>query len=315
MQEKTVTITPYIQLARVPHWIKNILVFPGLFLAVMMELPLPSGFVYKLLLGTIAICFTSSANYVINEWLDAPYDKFHPLKKNRPSVTGNLSRAYVYFEYALLAICGVLLATQVNSLFLVNLVWLLLMGVVYNVEPLRSKDMVFGDVLSESVNNVIRFMLGWALVTADYLPSSSVLFSYWMGGAFLMAVKRLAEYRFIGNPEVAGLYRRSFRQYSEGKLLASILFYAMMSLFFWGIFIIKYKIELLVSVPFFALLFCIYLELGLRPNSVAQRPEALYKEKWLLSYCLFLVLLVTALFFVHSDILKQLLRTELIPIQ
>ena len=25
-----------------------------------------------------------SANYVINEWLDAPYDKYHPTKKNRP---------------------------------------------------------------------------------------------------------------------------------------------------------------------------------------------------------------------------------------
>ena len=38
------------------------------------------------------------------------------------------------------------------------------MGVVYNVKPLRSKDLPIFDVLSESVNNPIRFLIGWYLM-------------------------------------------------------------------------------------------------------------------------------------------------------
>ena len=46
------------------------------------------------------------------------------------------------------------------------------------------------------------------------------------------------------------LYRKSFGQYTEQSLLISAFFYAMCSLFLCGIFIIKYKIELLLVVPF-----------------------------------------------------------------
>ncbi|HBG06018.1 MAG TPA: prenyltransferase [Geobacter sp.] len=306
------TFAAYIELARVPHWIKNILVLPGILIALMMGLPLPEGFFPDLAAGFLAVGCAASANYVINEWLDAPYDQYHPLKKDRPSVTGRVSRNGVYLEYALLAAGSVLLASLVNRVFLYNILWLLLMGVVYNVRPLRTKEKPFFDVLTESINNIIRFMLGWSMVTALYLPSSSILISYWMGGAFLMAVKRLAEYRFIGDAETAGLYRRSFRYYTEEKLLVSSLFYAMMSLFFWGVFLVKYKIEFVLSVPFFALLFCWYLTLGLRQDSVAQRPEGLYKEYGLFLYCVFIGVLLFSLTFSESDLLRVFLRTDLI---
>jgi hypothetical protein len=39
-----------------------------------------------------------------------------------------------------------------------------------------------------------------------------------------MAIKRYAEYRFINSAELAGLYRRSFRYYTEESLLASAFF-------------------------------------------------------------------------------------------
>lgn len=309
------TYAPYLELARIPHWIKNILVVPGILIALMMGLPLPQRWFLDLLIALSAAGFACSANYVINEWLDAPYDQYHPLKKHRPSVTGRVSRKGVYLEYALFAAGAVGLAALLNRLFLWNVLWLLLMGLVYNVKPLRTKEKAYFDVLSESVNNIIRFMLGWSIISSVYLPSSSILISYWMGGAFLMAVKRLAEYRYIGDRETAGLYRLSFRYYTEEKLMISILFYAIVSIFFWGVFLVKYKIEFLISVPFFALLFCWYLKLGLQHNSVAQRPESLYKEYGLLSYCLFLGLLLFGLTFYDIQFLHVLLRTDLVPIK
>lgn len=309
------TYAPYLELARIPHWIKNILALPGILIALMMGLSLPHRWVLDLLLATFAVGFASSANYVINEWLDAPYDRFHPLKKSRPSVTGRVSRKGVYLEYAVLVSGAIALAAKLNWLFLGNVVWLLLMGIVYNVKPLRSKDKPYLDVLTESINNIIRFMLGWSIISSVYLPSSSILISYWMGGAFLMAVKRLAEYRYIGDRNTAGLYRLSFKSYTEEKLIISILFYAIVSIFFWGVFLVKYKIEFLISVPFFAFLFCWYLQLGLQQDSVAQRPESLYKEYGLLSYCIFLGLLLFVLTFYDIQLLHVLLRTDLIPIK
>ena len=112
---------------------------------------------------------------------------------------------------------------------------------------IRDRDLAFLDVLSESVNNPIRLLLGWFIVTTELVPPSSLLLGYWMGGAFLMGVKRFAEYRFIANPETAVLYRNSFRYYTEENLLISSFFYGMCSLFFTGIFLIKYRIELILS--------------------------------------------------------------------
>ena len=112
-------------------------------------------------------------------------------------------------------------------------------------------------MLSESVNNPIRFALGWFLITTDVWPPSSIMVAYWMAGAFLMGTKRYAEYRFINDPEIAGKYRRSFNYYNETNLLISIFFYALTSTFFLGIFLIKNKIELLLELSLFRFVICL----------------------------------------------------------
>ena len=90
-------------------------------------------------------------------------------------------------------------------------VLLLAMGIFYNARPLRTKDRPYLDVLSEAVNNPLRLLLGWFTLVGSVLPPSSILLAYWMGGAFLMAVKRFTELRGIADREAAGNYRRSFR--------------------------------------------------------------------------------------------------------
>ena len=149
----------------------------------------------------------ASANYVINEWLDARFDKYHPTKKKRPVVQNTMSGKIVAAEYAVLAAVGLGASLLVNIPFFVCELWLLVMGVLYNVKPFRTKDIAYLDVLSESINNAIRLLLGWFFVTADYLPPVTIVLGYWLGGAFLMAIKRYAEYRMIGDKSTAALYR------------------------------------------------------------------------------------------------------------
>jgi len=47
------------------------------------------------------------------------------------------------------------------------------------------QDLPYIDVLSESINNPLRFCLGWYMVTASLLPAMSLLLSYWMLGRVL----------------------------------------------------------------------------------------------------------------------------------
>jgi hypothetical protein len=79
-----------------------------------------------------------------------------------------------------------------------------------DLDPRRLKEWPYVDVLSESANNAIRLLLGWFALITDRFPPVSLILSYWMLGAFFMAMKRFAEYRSIGDPVVAAAYRRSF---------------------------------------------------------------------------------------------------------
>src|SRR5690348_14041134 len=76
----------YLRIARPDHWIKNIFVLPGIALAIGVvkggHVSVADG--VATLVGLLSVCLTASANYVINEFLDAATDRFHPLKRSRP---------------------------------------------------------------------------------------------------------------------------------------------------------------------------------------------------------------------------------------
>lgn len=305
----TASFKDYLAIARLDHWFKNVFMLPGLFLA-MIAYPtaVTLDLVINVVLGVLATCFVASANYVINEWLDAPFDKFHPIKKNRPSVANGLQGKVVYMEYALFAIAGLGLAWTINLPFFLAALLLFVMGIIYNVRPMRSKDRMYVDVLSESINNPIRLALGWFLIVSTVMPPSSMLVAYWMGGAFLMAIKRFSEYRFINDPELAGLYRKSFKSYNEVRLIVSVFFYALTCTFFLGIFLVKNRIELLLSFPLFALLFAWYLKMAFEPNSDVQRPEKLYKHYNFMIFIVFLSAALFALFYFDIEPLHYFLE-------
>ncbi len=286
----------YIKIARPDHWVKNAFIIPGLAIAVLLtDFTFTPDVVVRFIIGFMATCFIASANYVINEWLDAEFDKYHPTKKFRPVVSENMKLSLVLIEYAILIILGIGLSIFVGRMFMYMELWLLIMGVLYNVKPIRTKDIPYLDVLSESINNMIRLLLGWFIITQEFQPPISILIGYWFAGAFLMATKRFAEYRMIGDPSVAGLYRKSFAHYSETSLLVSSFFYAMCATFFIGVFMIKYRMEYIIAMPFVFGLFCFYLYIAFKPDSAVQKPEKLYKEKSLLAYIVLLVIVLLLL--------------------
>jgi decaprenyl-phosphate phosphoribosyltransferase len=244
------SLRPYVQIARVDHWFKNAFMLLGVILAFFYE---PMLFTWasvpRLSLAVLATCLIASSNYVLNELLDAPQDRFHPVKKHRPVPSGLVQPPFAVLEWLLLGAAGLALAFLLNPYFAASGLALWSMGVAYNVPPVRTKELPYLDVLSESVNNPLRLFLGWFALVGDKLPPLSLTFAYWMVGAFFMATKRFAEYRRLGDPEVAVQYRKSFGYYTEERLLVSMFFYAIMCALFMGVFIVRYHVELILFVP------------------------------------------------------------------
>lgn len=297
----------YVQIARFDHWFKNVLVLPGCAFALLLSTQWPARLWWSIPATLLVASLVASANYVVNEWLDAATDRFHPLKKDRPSALGQLDGRWVVVEYLAFLVAGLGLAALVGREVLIVAALFAGMGLVYNVPPIRSKERPYLDVLSESINNPLRLLLGWFCIVDWWIPPASLIFGYWMAGAFLMAIKRFSEMRYLESQEVARAYRTSFGYYTPEKLLTFAVFCASIASFFLGVFLVKYRIELLLCLPFLAFGFAWYVHIGMKPDSAAQSPEKLYRERGFSLYMGFLVLLFTLAFLVDIPALEWLL--------
>jgi hypothetical protein len=132
-----------------------------------------------------------------------------------------------------------------------------------------------------------------------------------MAGCYLMALKRFSEYREIGNAQVAGAYRASFRFYTEVSLLTSVSFYASAAMLFFGAFIIRYRIELILVFPVVALLMSTYFDLSFRQNSAVQNPEKLYREPLLMIEAIVISVMMVVLLYINIPALGRIFTPTL----
>lgn len=299
-------ISPYVQIARPDHWFKNVFMLAGVLLGVLYSPEMISpAIAWTVLLGLGSICLVASANYVINEILDAPTDLSHPVKRNRPIPAGRVWLPLAYAEWVILALSGLAIAYIIGVHFFITSAIFLLMGIVYNVPPVRTKELPYLDVVSEAVNNPLRLALGWFAVGNVAIPPMSLLLFFWMIGAFFMATKRFSEYRAIADAKRAAAYRSSFRYYDDNRLLVSMFFFATAAALFLGIFIIRYKLELILIIPLVAGFFSWYMRVALKDESAAQSPERLYRERGLVVYLIVCLVAFVAIMFVKIPLLYE----------
>jgi len=300
MAKNEATVLDYLSIARFDHSIKHIFIIPGILLALLLRGVRSDSLVLHVLLGLITLVCIASANYVINEYLDRDFDKHHPEKSKRTAVQADLKWQIIWLMF----LTAIVFALQ---------------GIVYNVPPIRSKDKLYLDVISESINNPIRLMIGWLMIDPTSLPPTSVVLSYYLGGAFLMGSKRLSEYRDISashGKELLIRYRASFLGYSELRLVVSCFVYAMLSSFFLAIFLIKYRIEYIIMIPWIILLFGYYLALAMKEGrSATQKPEKLYKESVLMMMVVVLGVLFTVATFIDMPSLDLLSQQRFIELK
>ena len=128
----------------------------------------------------------------MNELLDAGTDSLHPTKSVRPVPSGRVHVPLAWLQWLVLGVGGIALGALVSTGFAISVAALWAMGIVYNVRPVRTKDLPYVDVLTESINNPLRLLAGWYAVDPGVFPPGSLQISYWMVGAYFMAIKRYA---------------------------------------------------------------------------------------------------------------------------
>lgn len=303
----------YLRLARFDHWIKNLFVFPGTALAIGYQISKGSLEIqselnlHSLIIGFLGLCLVSSANYTINEWLDRHEDKLHPYKDHRSAVGGNLKPLAVWVQYGLLSVVGLGLGLGSGIWIFTFCLILWLMGIIYNVKPLRTKNIAYLDVISESVNNPIRMAVGWHFINSGHAVPASAFVAFWGGGIFLMGLKRYSEMSIVKDQALLQLFRKSFSTWTVEKLLTFSITGGLISSTFLGILLAGYRIEYILCLPIIILLFNQYLSLTLNQNRMAREPEKLWKVRKLHLLVWSLVLFFGVFSFVNVPLLEELI--------
>src|SRR5271155_4617710 len=101
-------ISAHFAIARLDHSIKNLFVLPGVIIPLSIYPALLNrALAWRLVLAFVSITLVACSNYVINEVLDAPFDRLHPTKRNRPAARGLVHIPAAYAQWLLMMVAGI----------------------------------------------------------------------------------------------------------------------------------------------------------------------------------------------------------------
>jgi len=146
---------------RPKQWVKNGFVFLPLVFDFKMFVTKP---LVNTLAGFIVLCALSSVVYLINDAVDAPQDRLHPKKKNRPIAKGIVSIRLAIGWAIVLGVLSLALAFWLNTLFGVVAATYLAMQIAYS---FVLKHVVLVDVFVIAIGFVLRVVAGIPLVDAE----------------------------------------------------------------------------------------------------------------------------------------------------
>ncbi|MFW9847082.1 MAG: UbiA prenyltransferase family protein [Candidatus Thorarchaeota archaeon] len=287
----------YIKLMRPWQWYKNLLVFIGIiFVEIPQQWPwekLPALFDWTnyplLILGFVALCFVSSAGYIINDISDIEQDAAHPEKMNRPLPSGGASRPAALGLAAILMAVGLWLSyfgvgilgafygvSSIGGLFLLMVILYFINAQLYNYY-LRKWAVV--DVVIIAVGFVIRAIAGTFLI--------GVAFTSWLVvGIFFFALilgfgKRKNELQLLG--EDAALHKPVFKQYTDAMLDQGITMSATWFVLFYALYTYRAFPDpvaqpVMMTVPILAGLILRYVYLIQAGSPVGRKPHLAFKD-------------------------------------
>lgn len=173
----------YIELIRVKHWLKNILIFlPLFFNQSLFNYPI----LIKCIIGFFILSFISSTVYVINDINDIENDKLHPIKKKRPLAAGLISKEKAIVTGIMLFMCSTILMLLLwkkdnNYLILIIPLCYLIINILYskilkNIPIIDVSIIVIGFILRVAYGGIVS-----NIVVSKYLYLMIIFGSFYLG--------------------------------------------------------------------------------------------------------------------------------------
>lgn len=139
-------------------------------------------------LAFLSFCAVSSASYVFNDFIDAPLDRLHPLKKNRPIAKKAISPKAVIMAVVSLFFVGLGIALSINIAFSVLIIFFFIIHIVYS---LLLKRTALWDILAISLSFILR-TFGGEVASGYHLPVW-LMFAVVFLSLFIASGKRRSE--------------------------------------------------------------------------------------------------------------------------
>ncbi|MBI3366252.1 UbiA prenyltransferase family protein [Candidatus Roizmanbacteria bacterium] len=183
---------------RVNQWIKNLVVFTAiLFSGKLFE---PDLFI-RTTFAFFIFCLLSSTSYILNDIIDFPYDKKHPIKRLRPIPSGLVTMPQATFMVFLLTLFSLILALFFSiPLFFLSLLFILL----HFLYSLYLKKHSIVDIFAISFSFMIR-TFGGEVASGYHIPIWLTLTIFFVS-LFMATVKRHAELVAHGKEARPSLY-------------------------------------------------------------------------------------------------------------
>jgi decaprenyl-phosphate phosphoribosyltransferase len=204
-----VALAALLRLMRPRQWIKNLLVFASPAAAGVLDDP---EFATRALVVFVAFCLAASGAYCLNDVADAEADRQHPIKRDRPVASGQVSPSVAVPLGIGLLIAGLLVAGLTGSWAPVGVVALYVA-----LQPTYTywlKHVAVIDMIVVAAGFVLRAVAG--VVGTEIPVSNWYLIVASFGSLFLVASKRSTELR-LGDAAVG--HRGSLDAYTPSFLL------------------------------------------------------------------------------------------------
>jgi 4-hydroxybenzoate polyprenyltransferase len=178
-------------------------------------------------LAFAAFCLLSSATYCLNDALDAPRDRLHPTKRNRPVASGLVPVPLAFLLALLLAVGGLAVLFTINRAALAFGAAYLGLQLLYN---LFLKRVFLWDLLAIAIGFVLRALAG-TYVLAGVPPTTWLIVCTFLFAFHLGLAKRRHELLVSGREHRAVLAHYSVAfveqtmQVSTALLLAAYTLY------------------------------------------------------------------------------------------
>ncbi len=183
----------------------------------------------KAILAAFLFCLASGAVYTMNDIVDAPKDRLHPLKCRRPIASGALP-VRIAVAFSVLLACGSLLgATIFGARFILTLTAYFVLNIAYS---LWLRKVIIADVICIAFGFLLRVIAGSYAARVD--ASVWIMVCTFFVALFLALGKRRHELLHIGNDSsrpVLRLYTpnmiRILMNFLAGMCAASYIAYTM----------------------------------------------------------------------------------------